>query len=217
MRSDLELMKNVAEELKFEPSVDEKGIGVAVTNGVVTLTGTVPSFADKFAAERAVERVGGVRALADDLEVKLTSAASRSDTDIAVAVVNALKWDMEVPDDQITVKVVNGWVTLEGHAAWHFQKAAAERAVRFLAGVKGITNLIAIKPTVSPADVMTRIEDAIKRSAELDAKRVKVEADGSKVTLRGTVRSWAERKEAERAAWAASGVTQVDDKITVSV
>lgn len=216
MRSDLELLKDVTEELKFEPSVDEKEIGVGVKSGVVTLTGKVPSFAEKFAAERAVERVSGVRAVADDLQVKLTPANSRSDTDVALAAVNALAWDMEVPDDKIKVKVVNGWVTLEGHAEWHFQKAAAERAVRFLTGVKGVTNLIAISPKVSPTDVMKRIEDAIKRSAELDAKRVFVEAEGSKVTLRGTVRSWAERDEAERAAWAVSGVSNVEDRITVS-
>jgi osmotically-inducible protein OsmY len=216
MRSDLELLKDVTEELKFEPSVDEKEIGVGVKSGVVTLTGKVPSFAEKFAAERAVERVSGVRAVADDLPVKLTPANSRSDTDVALAAVNALAWDMEVPDDKIKVKVVNGWVTLEGHAEWHFQKAAAERAVRFLTGVKGVTNLIAISPKVSPTDVMKRIEDAIKRSAELDAKRVFVEAEGSKVTLRGTVRSWAERDEAERAAWAVSGVSNVEDRITVS-
>ena len=216
MRSDLELLKDVTEELKFEPSVDEKEIGVGVKSGVVTLTGKVPSFAEKFAAERAVERVSGVRAVADDLQVKLTPANSRSDTDVALAAVNALAWDMEVPDDKIKVKVVNGWVTLEGHAEWHFQKAAAERAVRFLTGVKGVTNLIAISPKVSPTDVMKRIGDAIKRSAELDAKRVFVEAEGSKVTLRGTVRSWAERDEAERAAWAVSGVSDVEDRITVS-
>jgi osmotically-inducible protein OsmY len=209
-------LKDVTEELKFEPSVDEKEIGVGVQSGVVTLTGKVPSFAEKFAAERAVERVSGVRAVADDLQVKLTPANSRSDTDVALAAVHALAWDMEVPDDKIKVKVVNGWVTVEGHAEWHFQKAAAERAVRFLTGVKGVTNLIAISPKVSPTDVMKRIEDAIKRSAELDAKRVFVEAEGSKVTLRGTVRSWAERDEAERAAWAVSGVSDVEDRITVS-
>jgi len=216
MRSDLELLKDVTEELKFEPSVDEKEIGVGVKSGVVTLTGNVPSFAEKFAAERAVERVSGVRAVADDLQVKLRPANSRSDTDVALAAVNVLKWDMEVPDDKIKVKVVNGWVTLEGHAEWHFQKAAAERAVRFLTGVKGVTSLIAISPKVSPTDVMKRIEDAIKRSAELDAKRVFVEAEGSKVTLRGTVRSWAERDEAERAAWAVRGVSDVEDRITIS-
>ena len=215
MRSDLELLKDVTEELKFEPSVDEKEIGVGVKSGVVTLTGNVPSFAEKFAAERAVERVSGVRAVADDLQVKLRPANSRSDTDVALAAVNVLKWDMEVPDDKIKVKVVNGWVTLEGHAEWHFQKAAAERAVRFLTGVKGVTSLIAISPKVSPTDVMKRIEDAIKRSAELDAKRVFVEAEGSKVTLRGTVRSWAERDEAERAAWAVRGVSDVEDRITI--
>ena len=216
MRSDLELLKDVTEELKFEPSVDEKEIGVGVKSGVVTLTGNVPSFAEKFAAERAVERVSGVRAVADDLQVKLRPANSRSDTDVALAAVNVLKWDMEVPDDKIKVKVVNGWVTLEGHAEWHFQKAAAERAVRFLTGVKGVTSLIAISPKVSPTDVMKRIEDAIKRSAELDANRVFVEAEGSKVTLRGTVRSWAERDEAERAAWAVRGVSDVEDRITIS-
>ncbi len=215
MRTDLDLVKDVTEELKWEPSIDEKEIGVAVGDGVVTLTGKVPSYAQKFAAERAVERVSGVRALADELEVRLPGALARSDTDVALAAANALKWDTEVPDDKIKTKVVNGWVTLEGHVEWYFQKAAAERAVRFLTGVKGVTNLIALSPKVSPTDVMKRIEDAIKRSAELDAKRISVEAEGSKVTLRGTVRSWAERQEAERAAWAVSGVTQVEDKIVI--
>lgn len=215
MRSDLDLMRDVTDELKYEPSIDAKEIGVAVKDGVVTLTGKVPSYAQKFAGERAVERVSGVRALADELEVKLPSVKTRSDTDIALAAANALQWDTDVPDETIKVKVVNGWVTLEGHVEWYFEKAAAERTVRFLTGVKGVTNLIVLTPKVSPTDVMKRIEDAIKRSAELDAKRIFVEAKGSKVTLRGTVRSWAEREEAERAAWAVSGVTDVEDMINI--
>jgi len=215
MRTDLDLMRDVTDELKYEPSLDEKEIGVGVKDGVVTLTGKVPSYAQKFAAERAVERVAGVRALADEVEVKLPSVKTRSDTDIALAAANALQWDTEVPDDKVKVKVVNGWVTLEGHVEWYFQKAAAERVVRFLTGVKGVTNLVSLTPKVSPTDVMKKIEDAIKRSAELDAKRITVEAQGGKVTLRGTVRSWSEREEAERAAWAVSGVTAVEDRIAI--
>jgi osmotically-inducible protein OsmY len=217
MRTDLELMQDVSAELKADPQVHEKEIGVTVTGGVVTLTGKVPSFAEKFAAERAVERVTGVHALADELSVTLPNIHERSDTDIAIAAVNALRWDTEVPDDKIQVKVVHGWLTLDGNVEWYFQKAAAERNVRYLIGVKGVTNLIAIKPAVSAAQVQRNIEAAMKRSAELDAKNVTVQATGGKVTLRGTVNSWAERAEAERAAWSTRGVTQVDDKIAVSL
>jgi osmotically-inducible protein OsmY len=215
MRTDLQLVSDVTEELKWEPSVKEKEIGVAVREGVVTLSGNVDTFAQKFAAERAAKRVSGVRAVADELKVKLPNANERSDTDLALAVVHAFKWDVEVPDDQIKCKVANGWLTLEGSVEWYFQKAAAERDVRFLMGVKGVTNLIDVKPKASAPDVMTHIEKALKRSAELDAKQVRVEARGGRVTLRGTVRSWAERQEAERAAWATSGVTEVVDKIEI--
>jgi osmotically-inducible protein OsmY len=215
MRTDLQLVSDVTEELKWEPSVKAKEIGVAVRESVVTLSGNVDTFAQKFAAERAAERVTGVRAVADELKVKLPNANERTDTDLALAVVHAFKWDVEVPDDQIKCKVVNGWLTLEGSVEWYFQKAAAERDVRFLMGVKGVTNLIDVKPKASASDVMTHIEKALKRSAELDAKKVRVEAHGGKVTLRGTVRSWAERQEAERAAWATGGVTEVVDKIEI--
>jgi osmotically-inducible protein OsmY len=215
MRTDLQLVSDVTEELKWEPSVKEKEIGVAVREGVVTLSGNVDTFAQKFAAERAAERVSGVRAVADELKVKLPNANERTDTELALAVVHAFKWDVEVPEEQIKCKVVNGWLTLEGSVEWYFQKAAAERDVRFLMGVKGVTNLIEVKPKASASDVMTHIEKALKRSAELDAKKVEVEARGGMVTLRGTVRSWAERQEAERAAWATSGVTDVVDKIEI--
>lgn len=215
MRTDLQLVSDVTEELKWEPSVKEKEIGVSVREGVVTLSGNVDTFATKFAAERAVERVSGVRAVADELKVKLPNANERTDTELALATVHAFKWDVEVPDDQIKCKVVNGWLTLEGTVEWYFQKAAAERDVRFLMGVKGVTNLIEVKPKASASDVLTHIEKALKRSAELDAKKVQVEARGGKVTLRGTVRFWAERQEAERAAWATSGVTEVVDKIEI--
>jgi osmotically-inducible protein OsmY len=216
MRTDLDLMKDVTDELKWDPSIEEKEIGVAVVDGVVTLTGKVPSYSQKFAAERAAERVTGVRAVADELQVKLPMAKERSDTDIALAAANAIDWDTDVPDKTIKLKVVNGWVTLEGKVEWYYQKAAAERTVRFLTGVKGVTNLVVLAPKVSPTDVLQKISAAIKRSAEVDSKRITVEASGSKVTLHGTVRSWSEREEAERAAWQVSGVTEVDDRIAVS-
>jgi osmotically-inducible protein OsmY len=217
MRTDLELTSDVSAELKADPQVHEKEIGVAVASAVVTLAGTVPSYADKFAAERAAERVTGVRALADELTVKLPSMNERSDTDIAVAAANALRWDTEVPDQKIKVKVVHGWLTLEGAVEWYYQKAAAKRDVRYLIGVKGVTNLVSIEPRVSAGLVQRNIEAAIKRSAEVDSKKVMVQAVGGKVTLSGTVRSWAERAEAERAAWSTVGVTDVDDKIAVSL
>lgn len=216
MKSDLQLHKDVLDELRWDPRVNEAEIGVAAKDGVVTLTGSVPTFAQKYAAEKDVERVTGVRAIADDLHVRPSGTFLRNDTDIAHSAVNALAWDIEVPADKLTTKVESGWITLMGEVDWNYQKTAAERAVRYLGGVRGISNLIEVKPKVTPQEVKTKIEAALKRNAELDAKRITVETSGTKVTLKGNVRSWAERTDAERAAWSAPGVKEVDDRLMVA-
>jgi osmotically-inducible protein OsmY len=218
MKTDAQIREEIFSELKWEPSIRDVEIGVAVKDGVATLSGNVATFAQKFAADRAAERVVGVRAVADELDVRLSNAQERSDTEIAHAVANVLKWDTEVPDEKVKARVDKGWIWLEGDVEWQFQKQAAERAVRYLTGVKGVTNTIRVKPTLaSPFEVSKKIKDALLRSAQFDAERIVVEAQEGKVTLRGTVRSYAERKEAERAAWSAPGVTEVDDKIAIGV
>jgi len=213
--TDLELKANVESELKWEPSVNAAEVGVAVKDGIVTLTGHVQSYWQKIAAERAAGRVSGVRAVVNELEIRLPTSSERTDEDIARAALNALSWSVSVPADRIKVKVSKGWITLEGNVEWQYQKAAAEKVVRDLVGVKGVVNLIEVKPRASTAEVKAAIEAALKRSAEVDASNIQVEADGDKVILRGTVRSWAEREEAERAAWRAAGVRSVDNRITV--
>lgn len=217
MKSDTQLHKDIVEELRWDPRVKEAEVAVSAKDGVVTLTGSVETYAQKYAAERAVERVAGVRAIADDLRVRIPGSFQRTDTDIAHSAINALRWDIEVPDDKITVKVDEGWVTLKGEVGWQYQKGAAERAVRYLSGVKGLSNLIDVKPMVSPVEVKSKIEAALKRNAELDAKRITVETMDDKVILKGSVRSWAERTDAERAAWAAPGVKEVDDRLVVTI
>ena len=218
MRTDFDLQHDITDELKWEPSIGEREIGIAVKNGVVTLTGYVQSYAEKFAAARAAERIHGVKALANDLIVKLPTSLVRSDTEIAHAALNAMQWDIQVPDDRIKAKVENGWITLDGDVEWQYQRNAAERAVRYLTGVKGVSNHISVKPKkISTTEVSQKIKNALKRQAEVDADRISIEALDGRVTLKGTVRSFAEKEEAELAAWGAPGVTAVEDLISIGV
>jgi len=216
-KSNTELQQDVLSELKYEPSVDASDIGVTAKEGIVSLTGNVKSYAEKYAAVHAAERVAGVKAVADELEVDLPAFHVRNDQDIAKAAVNALQWDVWVPPDGIKVKVNDGWITLEGEVDCWYQQNAAGNTVRNLTGVKGITNLITIKgPAVVPSEVKAKIDSALRRAAEVDADRITVKVVGDKVILNGKVSSWAERSEAERAAWSAPGVRTVEDDLVIA-
>ncbi len=216
MRSDQNLQQDVMAELKWDPSIREAEIGVIAKDGVVTLTGFCDTFAQKWAAQRAAERVSGVLAIADGLKVRPPGPHQRDDTELAHAIVNALKWDVEVPHERIKAKVLAGYVTLQGTVDWQYQRSAAERCVRYLVGVKGVLNELGLATRATAKDVSDRIRDALRRTAEADAAAIEVEATGGKVTLRGRVHSWSERQDAERAAWGAQGVTAVEDLLTVS-
>jgi osmotically-inducible protein OsmY len=217
MKSDKELQHDIMEDLRWDPSIDASKIGVAVSSGVLTLTGGVPSYFQKQTAERIAKRVAGVRAVANDIEVQLPSAVQKTDGGIATTALNALKWSASVPDENIKVSVTKGWVTLEGNVEWNYQREAAEKAVEALIGVKGVTNRIAVSPHIKSREVKSEIKAALHRYAELESRNIEVDALDSTVTLRGSVRSWAERKEAENAAWMAPGVTQVKNEIVVTV
>jgi osmotically-inducible protein OsmY len=217
MKNDKDLQHDIMEDLRWDPSIDASKIGVAASNGVVTLTGGVPSYFQKQVAERVAQRVAGVRAVANDIEVQLPSAVQKTDAGIASTALNALKWSASVPDENIKVSVTKGWVTLEGNVEWNYQREASEKAVEALIGVKGVTNRISVSPHIKSQEVKSEIKAALHRYAELESRNIEVDAADSTVTLRGSVRSWAERKEAENAAWMAPGVTQVKNEIVVTV
>ena len=214
-RSDNSLRDDVLLELKWDPKISSASdIAVAVKDGVVTLSGFVPSFWEKDAAEKAVKRVYGVRGIANDIEVKLFW--QRTDPEIARDAVHELESHVSIPADRIKVTVKDGWVTLEGTVDWEYQKSLAQSAMKKLKGVSGVTNKIQVTPKASAAEVKSKIEEALRRSAELDARRITVEIEGSTVKLYGSVSSWAERDEAERAAWSARGTTMVENPILVN-
>ena len=213
--TDRQIQEDVQQALAWEPSVDAADIGVTVEKGVVTLRGDIQSFAEKEAAERVALGVYGVKAVANDLAVRLGAERKRTDSDIAQAIVSALRWSASVPHDKIDVAVTNGWVKLSGKVDWDYQRSAAGRIVRDLTGVVGVSNAISVEPHVSVADVQSKIVAALKRSAEVDARRINVAASDGKVVLTGNVHSWFERDQARRAAWAAPGVNNVEDRLMI--
>lgn len=215
MKTDSEIQKDVMEQLKWEPFLNASEIGVAVKNGVVTLTGMVDTYSKKVYAERAAKKVAGVKAIAEDIQVGVSPAYRKTDAEIAEAVINALKWHTQIPDEKLKVKVEDGIVKLEGEVEWNYQRTQAKSAIENLAGVRLVNNFITVKSRITPTDIQQKINAAFQRSANIDASRITAEVVGSKVILKGKVRSFAEKDDAENAAWYASGVTSVESKIEI--
>lgn len=213
--NDSSLRQNILDELEFEPSIDANDIGVAVEDGIVTLSGHVPNYSQKQAAERVVARVKGVRGIAEEIEVRYPGGSGVADDEIAKRVLNTLKWGTLVPDERVQVTVQKGWVTLTGKLDWNYQKVGAANAIRDLKGVTGVTNKIELKPQVTSVDVRKRIQEALKRSAEVEAQDIRIDVAADKVTLKGHVKTWNERWLVEDTAWATPGVTHVSDQLTV--
>ena len=215
MKTDAQLKKDVLDELSWDPAINATEVGVVVKDGVVTLTGNLATYAEKYAAERAAQRVSGVKAVAVDLQVRLSPSYARSDSDVAAAAQRALDWNVVVPKQTIQTKVEKGWVTLSGEVEWDYQRKAAERAVRDLFGVVGVTDLIKVKPQLLTADIEKGIREALQRQAEREARQLEVSVEGSKVILHGKVHSWADRRAVQNAAWSAHGVSNVENDLTV--